>query len=422
MRIKTIKIEGLFDMFTHTVSLNMKERLSIIYGINGIGKTMLFKILDNLFEYSNHSKITDERRFLTLFDNPFRFLEITYENDQVLKIENQQNRFSISLLEKKRLISVYKLNKNEVIEAIKKEQEYYFATTGDWSTGSLTSKPFNKMDIAIKNILNNTNIYLIETQRLIIFEEIKNGLKKADSVIQYSNEMGYLVQTKRKERDKLSNDLQKNLHKRILTNAVHTNFSIETLRQKSNEVEKRIEQLKQIGLIENTPLDNFEVQDNLSDVQKAILSVNIQDIEATLKIFDDLYLKFQKFVEILNERCFSFKKIMLTENGFVFTNDKGKILTSNELSSGEQHQLVLLYLLLFRISENTLILIDEPEISLHIVWQKAFLEDMKEIINLRPFDILVATHSPAIINGNWDLTIQLKGYGETACQNFGRNA
>jgi predicted ATP-binding protein involved in virulence len=255
------------------------------------------------------------------------------------------------------------------------------------------------MPIGIKNLLNNTNIYLIQTQRLIMIEETKNGFKKEDSAIHYSKEMAQIIQTKRKERDKLSNDLQKSLHKRILANAVLTNFSIETLRQKSNEVEKRIEQLKQIGLIENTPLDNFEVQDNLSEVQKAILSVNIQDIEATLKIFDDLYPKFQKFVEILNERCFSFKKITLTENGFVFTNDKGKQLDSNELSSGEQHQLVLLYLLLFKIPENTLILIDEPEISLHVVWQKAFL---------------VATHSPAIINGNWDLTIQLKGYGETA--------
>ena len=108
----------------------------------------------------------------------------------------------------------------------------------------------------------------------------------------------------------------------------------------------------------------------------------------------------------------SFKKISLSENGFTFTKDKGKILNANDLSSGEQHELVLLYLLLFKIPENSLILIDEPEISLHITWQKAFLDDMKDIIKLRNFDIVVATHSPAIINGNWDLTIKLDGHGE----------
>jgi predicted ATP-binding protein involved in virulence len=409
MRIKTIKIEGLFDMFTHTVSLNMKERLSIIYGINGIGKTMLFKILDNLSKIVAINDTIDADIAQIMLESPFHILEIVYENEQSILLENTKKTLCFKLCKKNILIAEYSYSP-ETIEASPQNNRH---TVNKYGRTSYKEHSVKVLPRKLKDILQKTNSYLIQTQRLIIIEPA-NNFKKSDSVVQYSNEMAQLIQAKRKERDKLSNDLQKSLHKRILTNAVHTNFSIETLRQKSNEVEKRIEQLKQIGLIENTPLDNFEVQDNLSDVQKAILSVNIQDIEATLRIFDDLYLKFQKFVEILNERCFSFKKITLTENGFVFTNDKGKILTSNELSSGEQHQLVLLYLLLFKIPENTLILIDEPEISLHIVWQKAFLEDMKEIIKLRPFDILVATHSPAIINGNWDLTIQLKGYGETA--------
>jgi hypothetical protein len=34
---------------------------------------------------------------------------------------------------------------------------------------------------------------------------------------------------------------------------------------------------------------------------------------------------------------------------------------------------------------------------------------MQDIIKLKNFDILLATHSAAIINGNWDLTVSLKG-------------
>lgn len=79
-----------------------------------------------------------------------------------------------------------------------------------------------------------------------------------------------------------------------------------------------------------------------------------------------------------------------------------------DLSSGEQHEVVLLYELLFKVSEKSLVLIDEPEISLHIVWQKEFLKDLLEIIKIRNFDVLIATHSPSIIDENWDLTVELE--------------
>lgn len=402
MRIKTIKIEGLFDMFTHTVSLNMEERLSIIYGINGIGKTMLFKILDNLFKIITIEDKIDPERAQIMLQSPFHILEITYENDIIIILKNTPQSLIFTLYKKNIEIAKY----NYSIETVESKLHNDFKDRHRPPTYKILPRK-------LKDVLKNSNSYLIQTQRLIIIES-NNDVKKWESVIQYSNEMAAFIQMKRKERDKLSNDLQKSLHKRILTNAVHINYSIDTLREKSFQISTRLEQLKQIGLLEDTPIDSFEVKNDISEVQRAILSVNIQDIESTLDIFNDWYPKFQKFVEILNERCFSYKKITLTDQGFIFTNDKHKVLNVSELSSGEQHQLILLYLLLFKIPENTLILIDEPEISLHIVWQKAFLEDMKEIIKLKKLDILIATHSPAIINGNWDLTIQLKGYGETA--------
>jgi len=77
------------------------------------------------------------------------------------------------------------------------------------------------------------------------------------------------------------------------------------------------------------------------------------------------------------------------------------------LSSGEQHEVVLLFELLFKAKENSLVLIDEPEISLHVVWQKEFLNDIQEIIELQKIDVIIATHSPQIINDSWDLTVDL---------------
>lgn len=442
MRIKNIKIEGLFDMFDHPIPLNMDERLSIVYGINGIGKTTLFKILDNLFNISL-------RKILALAKSPFRLLEVTYEDGKTLIVENQKEKIEISYKQKETKKSIATFSIKDILQ----ESEDIFNDKSPLGRNfraigliNISSGKFLKRDTEeildyeqvlerysdylpdnylkqipseLKDILNKTSLYFIQTQRLIIFQPKNSRLRdefsfeKEDSVTQYSNEIAETIKSKREDRNKLSNDLQQSLHKRILDNSVDTGYSFEKLNESSAKIEKRIDELKEIGLLEDMKMDNLKVKEDIDNVKKAILSVNIQDIEKTLDIFDGLYPKFQKFIEILNERRLSFKKISLTEKGFVFTNSKGKVINASDLSSGEQHELVLLYLLLFKIPENSLILIDEPEISLHITWQKAFLDDMKEIIKLRNFDILVATHSPSIINGNWDLTIQLKDNDET---------
>ena len=91
----------------------------------------------------------------------------------------------------------------------------------------------------------------------------------------------------------------------------------------------------------------------------------------------------------------------------MFKLNSGDVLAPEDLSSGEQHELVLLYELLFRLEPNALVLLDEPEISLHVAWQERVLSDLKKIVELSGVDIVVATHSPEIIRDRWDLTVGL---------------
>lgn len=77
------------------------------------------------------------------------------------------------------------------------------------------------------------------------------------------------------------------------------------------------------------------------------------------------------------------------------------------LSSGEQHLLVLFGALLFGTPVNPLVLIDEPELSLHVSWQRQFLQILEEIIALNPMDVVIATHSPQIVYDRRDLMVSL---------------
>ena len=78
------------------------------------------------------------------------------------------------------------------------------------------------------------------------------------------------------------------------------------------------------------------------------------------------------------------------------------------LSSGEQHLVALFTMLLFSASAGSVVLIDEPEISFHAAWKHAFLDDISSVARLMDLQILIATHSSAIINGRWDHTEELR--------------
>ncbi|AVV32523.1 hypothetical protein C8233_01455 [Halomonas sp. SF2003] len=148
----------------------------------------------------------------------------------------------------------------------------------------------------------------------------------------------------------------------------------------------------------------------MNEEERKVLSLYIGDTKEKLVAYHNVYTKIALFTKILNTRRLSFKTVKTnSEQGFYFETTDGLVLNSTELSSGEQHQVVLLFELIFKTNKNILVLIDEPEISLHIAWQKEFLNDIKAITSLQKMPIVIATHSPQIINGNWDLTVNLGG-------------
>ena len=88
-------------------------------------------------------------------------------------------------------------------------------------------------------------------------------------------------------------------------------------------------------------------------------------------------------------------------------------MSLSQLSSGEKQEIVLFYELIFDTRKELLLLIDEPEISLHITWQKQFLGDLLEVSKLIALHAIVATHSPQIVSSHLDIQIDLgELYGE----------
>jgi len=78
---------------------------------------------------------------------------------------------------------------------------------------------------------------------------------------------------------------------------------------------------------------------------------------------------------------------------------RGEVLTPYQLSSGEKQMLVILLTVLVENREPYVLLMDEPEISLHIEWQQQLISLIRK---LNPnVQIILSTHSPALIMDGW---------------------
>ena len=78
---------------------------------------------------------------------------------------------------------------------------------------------------------------------------------------------------------------------------------------------------------------------------------------------------------------------------------EGDILTFRQLSSGEKQILIILLTVLVQNREPYVLLMDEPEISLHIEWQQRLLD---LVVDLNPnAQVIITTHSPAVIMNGW---------------------
>lgn len=125
------------------------------------------------------------------------------------------------------------------------------------------------------------------------------------------------------------------------------------------------------------------------------LSSIISDIE-TIEKNKNEYLQMYNVTEsVINEFFLPRKKFYFNSKGGFAVDCNGNDINISNLSSGEKHLIALLGRVALQYSGASVFLADEPELSLHLDWQRSLISSMKK---LSPnMQIIVATHSPAII-------------------------
>jgi predicted ATP-binding protein involved in virulence len=266
----------------------------------------------------------------------------------------------------------------------------------------------------IAALLDGQPVYLIQDQRLKRNRIARHdGTFKHDGAVRYdgiaryhtieaiAKELISIIDQKKAEEQDLAHQLESTFLKRLTTRT--DVLPKENFDQRFRKLEQKQQQLQSFGIYPGT----IEKAEYEGENQRAF-SVSIEDYEKKTSIYDEFLAKLNLLLELLKQKYFTNKTISInSQQGYCFSTNDGQPLESTKLSSGEQHELILLHELLFEAQPETLFLIDEPETSLHIAWQKLFIQDLLEIAKLRPVSFLIASHSPQIINGRWDLARDL---------------
>lgn len=458
MRIKRIQIEKLFGMFDHDIRFNTSDRITIIHGPNGLGKTTVLRIMSELFSirfryfqnlaFDTITLTFGDRRRLRLkkkFINPRR------SRTRKRPVEKRHGDADIlfGLYNGRKKAQAWTFSSRETFPELGPHAEGSFrhslrmiaefipwlervgsARWLDRRSGEMMSSedvflqysehlPFHmgrqrpkKRPVWLENLLNCISPHFIETQRLFSYPSDEDpshrGGRRLATVERYSEDMAERIQEKLRESGSLSASLDRTFPHRLLQERLPKATDDQRIREKYKTQSEYRNRLMQAGLIEpEKPVTLPKNKLEKADIR--VLWHYMSDVDKRLGVFDALLQKAELFKDIINTR-FLYKSFTLDKaHGFVFTNDKDVVLRPTSLSSGEQHELVLAYQLIFKVQPKALILIDEPELSLHVTWQHMFLDDLMRISKLVDLDFVIATHSPSIVHKRTDLMIPLEG-------------
>lgn len=138
-----------------------------------------------------------------------------------------------------------------------------------------------------------------------------------------------------------------------------------------------------------------------------ILQPYLESIEARFEALGPLKSRLSTFVRWM-DRLLKDKHVEFSlPRGITILTDDDVLLPPEFLSSGEQHLLLLLASTLYAQENPSLFVIDEPELSLNVKWQRQLLEILAECTEDASTQFVLATHSVEILTGHDEHVVRL---------------
>lgn len=430
MKIKELIIKKLYDHYDYDVEFN--DDITIIYGLNGSGKTTILNILDamisgkllKLNKYNFESIIlkyveSDELRAVSLYRGKKSYIEFDgrretihwipeyitpkikklymkekfYERHDFLK--EYSKKFKRIYLPLDRAIDKEEQKNREEVEVFEP-----FETVSEFKPIEQVAEIIRKkcLDVELKiSILNN------EYRNKTLREILMNYIRKNNN----SNFMEFM-ESKQKAIDNIRH-----------IKSSYVNF-LKTLGLLNEEEEKEFDNIvnfliKNIKSYKQGKLNMKNIENFLSFTSKLDEFYRLESIVKYADVLEIEKRNYRRpltlFIQTLNE----FFKKGSNDNKEFFINNSELCLKSKydanisieQLSSGERQLVILFTYLIFMVNsdDEAIFIVDEPELSLHMLWQRIYIDKIHAVApNVQ---IVFATHSPEIISHYSDKLIEL---------------
>lgn len=388
-KIARIEVEKLFGVYNYVLDCSSDrndDNLMILYGDNGTGKSTILHLIYYLL--SNKRRNGHKSRMANV---EFKSFKLIFDNDDYILASRKKGNLSLI----GSFYIEYKINgkvDDFLLKAKRNDNDSWVIRS--WEDDSEES--FEKL----MELMDETRILYISDNRKELdnedeqnsYEELKNGysrirIRRDKNEEEVETEIRNLKEwiigralAASKKGEEGTSDIYLKILKQLTYNNNYTLDSIEKLKLELLKLSKMANPYVKMGFLSDSDykglLDNLDkISEGKKELVSSILTPYIEMLSNKLTALNNLMRILSFLIDSLSE-YFHEKIIDFTVNdGFVIRHSKnGSIIAPHSLSSGEKQLLILFSKIIRRSSESSFIIIDEPEISLNIKWQRMLME------------------------------------------------
>lgn len=326
---------------------------TLIIGQNASGKSFLLRQICDIFEmieqYVNTGKIKRDNKRYDKYEISYllgndKYTVVINEQSKLRVLKNKEEVDITELsLPKKVIANTYLFDDKFKFSQNENDSLYYYGGTKTTSNAIFLSN--SQLDL-LRYITN-----YIKTPKQVILLEILQYLG-------YSSDLKINIKFKTIDLDKL---IERRMNKKLVSNRV-----------------KKIDEFNKIE----------EVRELYNNKELVSIIIDLADTDNTLQILEKV-----KQIQVLEE-------IGAIKSIEIFLN-KGLIEVPYEYCSSGEKQLLFTFMKIgTAVEENSIVLIDEPESSLHPSWQNKYIKDIEEIflkLNIK-IHFIISSHSAYMVS------------------------
>lgn len=432
MIITNLVINQLYGKYNYSVSFN--KDVTFLYGLNGCGKTTVLNIIAAIVSGNVQN----------LLRYTFNYIELHYEdskgnNDRTIFIQKKSEGMHVDIGNQIFHLVDSQLNTPIGIDDMEnRDDEAYLLSNSLKSIFNYVYLPLSRTvyensDMAYENRVGR-DFYFDNGHIKKMESAYSKAMKNAEELIRnnYRESVAHIA--------RINDDFRNDILKSLLETDTRT--EMEDIFQKLFESEETIKDIHNTKVKYLELLDSLNIKSDDKDYGKFFddFAEVIEEHKNESTIPSYIAFMYQEFAraktlipltEKMEERKKNSKKsidlftnimndfisyaekkeIRITESGKVLLSygDAGTSISVEKMSSGEKQLLVFFSHLIFGVKERketAIFIMDEPELSLHLSWQKKFVEAaLKANENVQ---LVFATHSPEIIGRYRDKMVKLE--------------